>query len=143
MKTPVAIIGGGPAGSASALFLRAHGIDCVIIEKDNFRASISARSTTGECGNLIRALGLEAEMNRRQFPIKTEAAVFGASGIKWDLPVASRDKDWKLTPQSTWQVRRQEFDKMLLDTALARGGKLDPRRGPAAHRRRGRRGSRR
>ena len=36
MKTPVAIIGGGPAGSASAMFLRAHGIDCVIIEKEQF-----------------------------------------------------------------------------------------------------------
>jgi flavin-dependent dehydrogenase len=121
MKTPVAIIGGGPAGSASAMFLRAHGIDCVIVEKDKFPRFHIGESTTGECGNLIRALGLEDEMNRRKFPIKTEAAVFGASGIKWDLPVASRDKDWNIFPHPTWQVRRAEFDKMLLDTAIARG----------------------
>jgi flavin-dependent dehydrogenase len=121
MKTPVAIIGGGPAGSASALFLRAHGIDCVIVEKDQFPRFHIGESTTGECGNLIRALGLEDEMNRRKFPIKTEAAVFGARGIKWDLPVASRDEDWNIYQQPTWQVRRAEFDKMLLDTAIARG----------------------
>ena len=121
MKIPVAIIGGGPAGSASAMWLRAHGIDCVIIEKDIFPRYHIGESTTGECGNCIRALGLEEEMNRRKFPIKRAAAIFGAGGIKWALAVASRDKDWNLFTQNTWQVRRDEFDKMLLDTAIARG----------------------
>lgn len=121
MKIPVAIIGGGPAGSASAMGLRAHGIDCVIVEKDVFPRYHIGESTTGECGNCIRALGLGAEMNRRKFPIKRAAAIFGASGIKWALAVASRDKDWNLFMQNTWQVRRDEFDKMMLDTAIARG----------------------
>ncbi len=121
MKTPVAIIGGGPAGSASAMWLRAHGIDCVIIEKARFPRYHIGESTTGECGNCIRALGLEEEMNRRKFPVKRAAAIFGAGGIKWALAVASRDKDWNLFTQNTWQVRRDEFDKMLLDTAIARG----------------------
>jgi flavin-dependent dehydrogenase len=35
-----------------------------------------------------------------------------------------RDSDWKLFPQSTWQVRRQIFDKLMLDVAIARGAKL-------------------
>ena len=52
MKIRVAIIGGGPAGSASAMGLRAHGIDCVIIEKDVFPRYHIGKSTTGECGNL-------------------------------------------------------------------------------------------
>ena len=121
MKIPVAIIGGGPAGSASALWLRAHGIDSVIIEKARFPRYHIGESTTGECGNCIRALGLEEEMNRRKFPVKRAAAIYGTSGTKWALAVASRDKDWNLFPQSTWQVRRDEFDKMLLDTAIARG----------------------
>ncbi len=121
MKTPVAIIGAGPAGSASALFLRAHGIDCVIVEKDEFPRFHIGESTTGECGRSLRALGLEAEMNRRRFPIKTQAAIFGANGVKWDLPVAGRDEDWKLFKTHTWQVRRAEFDQMLLETAIARG----------------------
>ena len=101
MKTSVAIIGGGPAGSASAMFLRAHGIDCVIVEKDKFPRFHIGESMTGECGASVRALGLEEEMNRRNFPVKTEAAVFGAKGHKWALPVAGRDKNWNLFPQST------------------------------------------
>jgi flavin-dependent dehydrogenase len=121
MKIPVAIIGGGPAGTASAMFLRAHGIDCAIIEKDQFPRFHIGESMTGECGASIRALGLEEEMNRRNFPIKKQAAVFGANGHKWALPVAGRDQDWNLFDQYTWQVRRDEFDKMMLDTAIARG----------------------
>jgi flavin-dependent dehydrogenase len=103
------------------MWLRAHGIDCVIIEKDKFPRFHIGESTTGECGNSIRALGLEEEMNRRKFPIKTEAAIFGTKGHRWSLPVASRDENWNLYMQPTWQVRRSEFDKMLLDTAIARG----------------------
>ena len=121
MKIPVAIIGAGPAGSASALFLRAHGIDCVIIEKDSFPRFHIGELMTGECGASIRKLGLEDEMNCRKFPIKREAAVFGSRGYKWALPVAGRDQDWNLFPQYTWQVRRDEFDMMLRDTAIARG----------------------
>ena len=121
MKIPVAIIGGGPAGSASAMWLRAHGIDCVLIEKDIFPRYHIGESTTGECGASLRALGLEEEMNRRKFPVKRAAAIYGTGGTKWGLPVAGRDKDWNLSPQSTWQVRRAEFDKLMLDTAIARG----------------------
>lgn len=121
MKTSVAIIGGGPAGSASAMFLRSHGIDCVIVEKDEFPRFHIGESTTGECGASIRALGLEEEMKRRNFPIKRSATIYGAKGHKWGLPVAGRDKDWNLVPGSTWQVRRGEFDKLLLDTAQSRG----------------------
>lgn len=121
MKLPVAIIGGGPAGSASAMWLRTHGIDCVIVERAKFPRYHVGESTTGECGASIRALGLEQEMMKRNYPIKRAAAIYGTEGYKWDLPVAGRDKDWKLFPQFTWQVRRAEFDKLLLDTAISRG----------------------
>ncbi|HEX2256944.1 MAG TPA: NAD(P)/FAD-dependent oxidoreductase [Afifellaceae bacterium] len=121
MKTSVAIIGAGPAGTASAMFLKAHGIDSVIVEKETFPRFHIGESMTGECGASVRALGLEEEMLRCGFPVKRYAAVYGAKGTKWGLPVAGRDKDWNLFPQFTWQVRRAEFDKMLLDNAIARG----------------------
>jgi flavin-dependent dehydrogenase len=121
MKTPVAIIGAGPAGSASAMFLRKHGIDCTIIEKETFPRYHIGESMTGECGGNVRRLGLEDEMRRLNFPVKRYAAVYGAKGTQWGLPVAARDKDWNLFPQSTWQVRRSAFDKMMLDNAVARG----------------------
>jgi flavin-dependent dehydrogenase len=121
MKIPVAIIGGGPAGSASAMWLRSFGIDCVVIERAKFPRYHIGESTTGECGASIRALGLEQEMMKRNYPIKRAAAIYGTGGYKWDLPVAGRDKDWNLTPNFTWQVRRSDFDKLMLDTAISRG----------------------
>jgi flavin-dependent dehydrogenase len=47
--------------------------------------------------------------------------MYGNNGYRWDVPVSGRDKDWKLFPQFTWQLRRAEFDKMMLDTAISRG----------------------
>jgi flavin-dependent dehydrogenase len=66
-------------------------------------------------------------MLHRKFPVKRGVNVYGPNpSHAWRVDVAARDKDWKLTPVSTWQVRRQEFDKMLLDTAQDRGAKLVP-----------------
>lgn len=124
MKPSVVIIGGGPAGAAAAMFLKMRGIDSVIVERATFPRYHVGESMTGECGASVRALGLEEEMGRRGFPVKRAAAIFGAGGYKWDLPVAGRDKDWNIFPQFTWQVRRDEFDKLLLDTAVARGADL-------------------
>jgi FADH2-dependent halogenase len=126
MKTPVVIIGGGPAGSASAMFLMTHGIKPVIVERMEFPRYHIGESMTGECGDSVRKLGLEAEMTKRDFPIKRAAAVFGKTGYRWALPVAGRDKDWKIVKRATWQVRRAEFDKLMLDAAMARGAELIP-----------------
>ena len=121
MKVPVAIIGGGPAGSASAMWLKMHDIDSIIVERAKFPRFHTGEATTGECGKAIRALGLEQEMMKRNFPMKRGAAVFGTNGYKWALPLCGRDKDWKLVPSATWQLRRAEFDKLMLDTAISRG----------------------
>jgi 1H-pyrrole-2-carbonyl-[peptidyl-carrier protein] brominase len=122
MKVPVVIIGGGPAGSATAMFLKKQGIGSTIIERMQFPRYHIGESMTGECGDRVRELGLEQEMNRRNFPIKHGACMFGAaSDYKWYVPVASRDENWKIYPRPTWQVLRSDFDKMMLETALSRG----------------------
>ena len=120
----VVIIGGGPAGAASAMFLKQQGIESTIIERAKFPRFHTGEAMTGECGRKVRELGLEGEMIRRGFPVKTGAAVLGTRGYQWWLPIAGRDKDWNLIPRNTWQVRRDEFDKMLLDAAVERGADL-------------------
>lgn len=125
MKTDVLIIGGGPAGSASAMFLIEQGIKPVIVEAEPFPRYHIGESMTGEAGQVVRALRLEAEMQRQQHPVKYGVTFYGPKGTSsWYVPVAARDENWQLCLGSTWQVRRSEFDHMLLETAVARGATL-------------------
>jgi flavin-dependent dehydrogenase len=122
MKTDVLIIGGGPGGSAAAMFLAKEGIKPVIIEQEEFPRFHIGESMTGEAGAALRRLGLEKEMAARNYPVKHGVRVFGSNS--WFIPVARRDENWKLHLASTWQVRRSDFDAMMLDEAQKRGAKL-------------------
>ena len=66
MKTQVAIIGAGPAGLLLGHLLRAEGIDCVIVERQDrayvesrIRAGVLERTTT----DLLRRLGIDARLD--------------------------------------------------------------------------------
>jgi flavin-dependent dehydrogenase len=80
---------------------------------------------TGECGGVLRVLGLEDKMLKTGHPVKQGVKVFGSGGTnKWWVPVMARDADWNLHEQFTWQVRRSDFDAMMLREATARGATL-------------------
>ncbi|RMG96143.1 MAG: FAD-dependent oxidoreductase [Chloroflexi bacterium] len=125
MKTDVVIVGGGPGGAATAVFLAKHGIQSIIIEKEQFPRFHIGESMTGECGNMVRAMGLEEEMLKRNHPVKYGVLVYGQGGNNtfW-VPVMKRDEQGNLQDSFTWQVRRSDFDKMVLDHAIAQGATL-------------------
>ncbi len=118
----VVVIGAGPGGAGSALFLLQQGIKPIIIEKEAFPRYHIGESLTGECGMCLRKLGLEEQLLKQRIPIKHGVTVYGAGGKNsfW-VPVAERTPEDEIKPQWTWQVRRSEFDKLLLDLALAQG----------------------
>lgn len=122
MKTKVLIIGGGPGGCAVAMFLAKEGIKPVILEQEEFPRFHIGESMTGEAGGVLRRLGLEEKMLERKYPVKHGVRVFGTSS--WFIPVAQRDKNWELNPATTWQVRRSDFDAMMLEEAQNRGAKV-------------------
>jgi flavin-dependent dehydrogenase len=125
MKTDVLIIGGGPAGSASAMFLLKEGIKPVILELEDFPRFHIGESMTGAGGKVLRDLGLEGAMYSHKYPTKQGVKVYGQSTRgTWFVPVTGRDENWQLFEWDTWQVRRSKFDKMLLDEAVARGAVL-------------------
>ena len=109
------------------MFLAREGIKPLIIEQEKFPRYHIGESLTGGGGQVLRQLGLEAEMYKRKYPCKQGVEVFGQSKSgSWFVPVTGRDADWKLFPWDTWQVRRSDFDKMMLEEAVARGATLIP-----------------
>lgn len=122
MDTDVAIVGGGPGGASTAAFLGRAGISSVIIERQPFPRFHIGESLTGECGNLLRELGLEDQMASMGNPIKHGVRVVGPSGANsfW-IPVMKRVPGVGLQEGFTWQVRRSEFDRILLDKAAEEG----------------------
>ena len=115
MKTDVAIIGGGPGGSAAAMFLSQTGLRVTLIEKAQSPRYHIGESLTGECGNCLRTLGLEEEMTARRHPVKYGVTVYGPRGKKCLLrvPVKGWHPESGLFDTHTWSVRRSDFDHML------------------------------
>lgn len=124
MRTDVLIVGGGPAGSAAAMFLLREGIQPVIVEAEEFPRYHIGESLTGGAADILRELGLEAEMGRNDFLVKHGVKVYGQSANgSWFVPVRGRDANWEPVDQTTWQVRRSVFDNMMLDIAVERGAR--------------------
>ncbi len=127
MKADVIIVGGGPTGAANAMFLAREGIKATIVEQERFPRFHIGESLTGAGGKVLRDLGLASKMYERKYPTKQGVRVFGHSAEgTWFVPVTGRDENWKLFEWDTWQVRRSDFDQMLLDEAIARGATLLP-----------------
>lgn len=122
MKTQVVIVGGGPAGTGLAISLYKQGIESIILEKENFPRLHVGESMTGECGASVRALGLEAEMAKYNFPVKWGTMVYGTEGRNsFFVPVMNRNQEGELFEQQTWQVRRSDFDNMMLNVCKGQG----------------------
>ncbi|TYB89531.1 NAD(P)/FAD-dependent oxidoreductase [Oceaniovalibus sp. ACAM 378] len=118
----VVIIGAGPAGSTLALRLARKGIRTVIIEKSAFPREHIGESLSGECGVMLRELGFQDQLDRLDFPVKRGVSVYGPNGrgAFW-VPVGEPGPDGTLIEGTTWQVRRPEFDTMLLRAAQDAG----------------------
>jgi flavin-dependent dehydrogenase len=127
VKTDVAIVGAGPGGTATALFLAQKGIRSTIIEKAPFPRYHIGESLTGECGNCLRTLGLEQEMNSRRHPVKYGVTVYGPGGKNsfW-VPVKGWTPTRGMFEATTWSVPRSDFDAMLLTGAAAQGVQIIP-----------------
>jgi flavin-dependent dehydrogenase len=107
------------------MFLIREGIKPVILEQEEFPRFHIGESLTGEAAQVLRRLGLEEEMTKREHPIKHGVKVYGTNAVNtWYVRVSSRDKDWNLYDNITWQVHRSEFDEMMLKEAEARGAKV-------------------
>ena len=111
-KFDVVTIGAGPGGATLATYLTRAGLSVLLLEKQPFPRFHVGESLTGMVAEIIEEFGLTTTMNRHQFPIKGGVKVIGKQAKhEFFVPVM----------RPTWQVRRDEFDQILLTYAIKQG----------------------
>ena len=114
MSESVLIIGGGPAGCASAMNLINIGLKPVIVEVQTFPRFHIGESLTTECTDALNRLGLKTKLESLSAPQKYGVRIF-SSHPQNSFYVGAGD---------AWQVERARFDQMMLETAQERGAKV-------------------
>jgi flavin-dependent dehydrogenase len=117
MKSDVAIIGGGPGGSATAISLLAHApsLSVTLIESSQYDIARIGETLPPPARSLLESLNVwEA------FSALAAYESFGTTAV-WGSAVPL-DNDFIFTPSSTgWQLDRTSFDAMLCEEARNRG----------------------
>lgn len=118
----VIIIGAGPAGTSLAISMAQYGRKILIVEKATFPRFHIGESLTGQCAETLESYGLGDYMDGAGYPIKHGVTVHGQSdAAKFWVPVQRRGADGQAKQRTTWQIRREEFDLKMLETAIERG----------------------
>jgi flavin-dependent dehydrogenase len=115
----VVIIGGGPAGSATAIRLMQLGISSVlIVEKGSYSISRVGESLVPNTNVLLRQLGIWDDFNTEgHLPVNGSCSIWGSAEPGFN--------DFFINPQGTgWHLDRNRFDRFLADQACKFGAEL-------------------
>ena len=115
----VIVIGGGPAGSTVAALLAEQGHSVLILERSAVPRFHVGESLIPEVYWPLKRLGLIDQLKASAFP-KKFSVQFVSDGWKESAPFYFDEHNDHESAQ-TWQVERADFDKMLLDNAVAKG----------------------
>ena len=110
-----AVAGGGPAGSSAAISLGQRGHSVVLFERDTFPRFHIGESLLSTANDAFAALGVTKRIEAACFPEKWGARLFthdGQSGRYVDFTNVR-----EVNRPQTYQVCRQEFDRILLERA--------------------------
>jgi flavin-dependent dehydrogenase len=117
----VIIAGGGPAGSSTANYLRQKGRSVLVLEREKFPRFHLGESLLPFSNDIWKELGVWEEMNERFLHKPGARFVHEESGAEFTYYF-----DTAIRPGRPYafQVKREEFDKMLLDRAAALGAEV-------------------
>ncbi|WP_241576429.1 NAD(P)/FAD-dependent oxidoreductase [Rosenbergiella collisarenosi] len=116
-RKTVAIIGAGPSGTVAAALLRKNNHDVVIFEKQYFPRFSIGESLLCSCLEDLDNAGLLGVIEQANFQVKTGAA-FQHNNRYATFNFAENFTDGK---DSTYQVERAKFDKLLADEVARLG----------------------
>ena len=132
----VIIIGGGPAGSTLGSYLAKEDISCAIFEKEKFPRPHVGEALVPSSTEIFNDLGLIKKLEKQHFPKKYGAIWTSEKNDNiyshdWDdvedsykMEVEFRPDDDYEFQNYTYHVRRDIFDKILLDNAKEIGADI-------------------
>ncbi|MFE1057047.1 NAD(P)/FAD-dependent oxidoreductase [Streptomyces rochei] len=113
----VVVVGGGPAGSTIAGLLAKQGRRVFLMERESFpRYHIGESLVTGMIP-VMEELGVVEELEKRFRPKSGINLVWGKDPQPWRSDFSATGGLY----DHSWHVRRDEFDKLLLDNARRLG----------------------
>ncbi|MBA2433561.1 MAG: tryptophan 7-halogenase, partial [Chthoniobacterales bacterium] len=118
----VAIIGGGPAGSTAATLLARAGRRVIVCEREKFPRFHIGESLLPISMKTFTRLGVHEKFERAGFLRKYGGEMAGAcseKGVKFYFKDGYRSQT-----ETSYQVPRAEFDKVLLDHAAENGAEV-------------------
>ncbi|MGD8330798.1 MAG: NAD(P)/FAD-dependent oxidoreductase [Acidobacteriota bacterium] len=118
----VIVIGGGPAGSTAAALIAEGGRRVLLLDREKFPRFRVGESLMPATYWTLERLGVLDKMRCSKFPEKHSVQFFGGSG-RGSRPYYFNKVEHTPSAQ-TWQVRRLEFDHMLLQNAAAKGAEV-------------------
>jgi 2-polyprenyl-6-methoxyphenol hydroxylase-like FAD-dependent oxidoreductase len=115
LRTPVVIVGGGPAGCAAALRLGEAGVPSLILERTGGEGNPLGESLAPTIGPLLDRLGVaDAPERSGALPGRANRSCWGSTRVDERPHLAS--------PYGTgWQLDRPAFNATLLDAAARAG----------------------
>lgn len=115
----VIVIGGGPAGSTAAALTAQGGLRVLLVDREKFPRFRIGESLMPATYWTLERLGVIDRMKASSFPRKHSVQFFSKTG-KASAPYYFSKVEPTDSAQ-TWQVRRMDFDHMLLKNAAAKG----------------------
>ncbi|MEE3364045.1 MAG: NAD(P)/FAD-dependent oxidoreductase [Planctomycetota bacterium] len=118
----VVVIGGGPAGATTAALLAENGLSVVLFEREALPRFHVGESLVPATYWSLERLGLVDRLKASAFPKKFSVQFVTEEGKETKPFYFDKFKDHESS--QTWQVWRDDFDRMLLECSVERGAEV-------------------